>query len=356
MAYRVVQWATGNLGRAAVEGILSHPELELAGAWVSTPAKVGRDVGEVCGIGPVGVTTTGDIEAVLALQPDCVVYAPLIASEDEVVRLLAAGINVVTPLNWFYPRRLEVARIETACRTGGATLHGTGIHPGGMTEQIPLLLSAYSRAITHVRAEEFSDVRTYGAADVIRDIMLFGRTPDDARQSPMVHFLGIGFGQSVDMVADALGVTLDPAKVVHHEVAAATAPIDSPIGTIAPGQVAGQRFTWQGTVRGTPVVTARVNWLMGDEHLDQPWTLGEDGGCYELEITGDPPVKTTIHGIHPDRSMALDHVLRRNPGMVATAMHCVSAIPYVCAAPAGIATYLTLPLMAGRAAAHLTHP
>jgi hypothetical protein len=351
MPYRVIQWATGNLGRAAVEGIVAHPELELVGAWVHSPAKAGRDIGEICGIGPVGVTTTGDIAEVLALAADCVLYAPLLATEGEVVKLLESGKNVVTPLNWFYPARLDVRMLEAACLAGGATLHGTGIHPGGMTEHLPLIMSAYSREITHVRAEEFSDIRTYGAPDVIRDIMLFGRAPEEARASPLVHFLGLGFGQSIDMVADVLGVTLDSRKIVTHEIAAATAPIESPIGTIRPGEVAAQRFTWQGAVDGTPIITARVNWLMGDEHLDRPWSFGEHGACYELEVTGDPPVQMVVHGIHPDRSVSLEQARRRNPGMVATAIHCVSSIPYVCEAAPGIRTYLDLPLVGGRAAA-----
>ncbi len=353
MIYRVIQWATGNVGRAAVEGILSHPELALVGAWVSSPSKAGRDVGDVCGIGPIAVTATNDVAELLALQADCVLYSPLIADEDVVVRLLGSGKNVVTPLNWFYPKGLDVERLEAACRRGRATLHGTGIHPGGMTEYLPLAFSAFSRAITHVRSEEFSDVRTYGAPDVLRDLMLFGRSPEEARKSPLVHFLTIGFAQSIDMVADVLGVRLDTEKIVGHEIAAATAPIASPIGTIRPGEVAGQRFTWQGAVGGTPVITARVNWLMGDAHLDQPWTLGDQGARYELEVTGDPPVRVVIHGIHPGRSDTLERVLRRNPGIVATAMHCVSAIPYVCRAEPGIRTYLDLPPIAGRAAPEL---
>src|SRR6185503_19634948 len=103
-----------------------------------------------------------------------------------VVRMLRSGKNVVTPLGWFFPwGSVDVADVETACREGGVTLHGTGIHPGGITERFPLMLSALSRAITHVRAEEFSDLRTYSAVDVIRDIMLFGKTPEEAAQSPM---------------------------------------------------------------------------------------------------------------------------------------------------------------------------
>ena len=50
MSYRVIQWATGNVGRAAIEGVLAHPDLELVGAFVYSDAKAGRDVGELCGI------------------------------------------------------------------------------------------------------------------------------------------------------------------------------------------------------------------------------------------------------------------------------------------------------------------
>ncbi len=97
------------------------------------------------------------------------------------------------------------------------------------------MISALSGSITRVRAEEFSDIRTYGAPDVIRDWMLFGKTPEEARQSIMAEALGAGFRQSVHMVADELGFDLDPALRTTHEMAVATAPIDSPIGPIAPG-------------------------------------------------------------------------------------------------------------------------
>jgi hypothetical protein len=100
MSYRVIQWATGNVGRAAVEGILSHPELELAACWVSGPAKEGRDVGEICGLGPIGVRATNDVDAILATPADCVLYSPLLPQLDEVVRILESGKNVVTPVGW----------------------------------------------------------------------------------------------------------------------------------------------------------------------------------------------------------------------------------------------------------------
>ena len=347
MTYRVIQWATGGVGRAAIEGILDHPDLELAGAWVHSPAKEGVDLGTLVGRPPVGVRATSDMDALLATEADCVLYSPFMADPDVVAALLGSRKNVVTPLGWFYPPEDERARFDAIATGAGVTLHGTGIHPGGITERFPLVISALSGSVAHVRAEEFSDIRTYGAPDVVRDWMLFGHTPEAARQSIMTAALGTGFGQSVRMVADVLGFDLDPDLRTTHEMAVATAPIDSPIGPIRPGTVAAQRFRWEATVDGAPVVTAAVNWLMGQEDLDPPWRFGPAGERFEVEITGDPSCLTTFTKLHPETVAA---GLVRNPGIVATAMHCVNAIPYVCAAAPGLRTYLDLPPVAGRAA------
>lgn len=349
MSYRVVQWATGNLGRAAIQGIAARPDLELVGVWVHSQDKVGMDAGTLAGIEPLGVRATGDIEEVIALAPDCVVYAPVMANPDEVVRLLDAGIHVVTPLDWFYAEHLDVGALREACDRGGSVLHGTGIHPGGMTERLPLLLSAFSQNITFVASEEFSDCRTYGAPAVLSDIMLFGKTVEEVRNSIMPSILAGGFMQSIDMVADALGFALDGEKTTQHDVWVARAPIETPIGKIMPGRVAAQRFEFQGRVRGEPVISAAVNWYMGTEDIEQGFSIGEGAERYEVRIEGDPPVHVQLHGVHPDGRSTLEEVQKRNPGMVATANHCVSAIPSVCRAQPGIRSYLELPPATGRA-------
>ena len=351
MSLRVIQWATGGVGRAAIEGIVAHPGLELVGCWVHSADKAGRDAGELCGLDPIGVTATNSEDELLGMDADCVMYSPIMADPALVVRILESGKNVVTPLNWFFPGDRDVSLLQQACQSGGCTLHGTGIHPGGITERFPLMVSALSSAITHVRAEEFSDIRTYGAPDVISNIMLFGKTPEEAAASPMATFLGQGFQQSMDMVASELGFDIDPQVSSQHEVAVATRPIDSPMGIIEPGLVAAQRFTWQHTVRGEPVITVRVNWFMGEENLEPAWNFGPEGERFEVEVTGDPSSHVTFHGWHPESIAA---GLLRNPGIVATANHCVSAIPYVCDAAPGIRTYLDLPLIAGRAAPDLS--
>ena len=350
MTYRVIQWATGGVGRASVQGIVSHPELELVGCWVHGEEKEGQDVGALCGTEPLGVAATRDVDALLALEAACVMYSPIMADRKEVVRILESGKNVVTPLGYFYPGTRDVSDLEAACQSGGVTLHGTGIHPGGITERFPLMISALSRDITHVRAEEFSDIRTYGAPYVVGEIMGFGKTPEEAAKSPMLDVLGGGFFESIDMLADELGFALDEERRTKHEVAVATRTIDSPIGPIEPGLVAAQRFTWQGTVRGEPVISVHTNWFMGEEGFDPGWSFGPEGERFEVEITGDPSPKVVFRGWHPE---SIEQGLKRNPGIVATAIHVVSAIPYVCRAEPGIRTYLDLPLVAGRAAAHL---
>ncbi len=351
MPHRVIQWATGNVGKQAIRGVLAHPDLELAGCWVHGEAKDGLDVGEICGVGPVGVAATRDVEGLLASDADCVIYTPLLADPAEVRRIIDAGKNVVTPLGWFFPASVDGAReIDAACKSAGVTLHGTGIHPGGITERFPLMISNLCRDVEHVRAEEFSDIRSYAAEFVVREVMLFGKTVEHARSSPMTDLLGQGFCQSIDMVAHALGIRLDGPPRPTHEMAVATAPIEAPFGVLEKGTVAAQRFTWEGLVNGEPVITVRVNWLMGEENLDPPWSFGVEGERFEIEVRGEPAMEVHFKGLHPHD---IESGLRENPGLIATAMHCVNAVPVVCQAEPGIRTYLDLPFTCGRAHARL---
>jgi len=350
MPYKIIQWATGGIGQASIQGITDHPELELVGCWVHSENKVGQDAGAIAGIAETGVLATNSIDEILALDADCVVYSPVYPSEREVIALLESGKSVVTPTSWFYPfKTTEVDKLQAACIEGQCVLHGTGIHPGGFTERLPLQLTAMQHATRHVRSEEFSDIRTYGAPEVVGEMMMFGKTREEAETSPMGGFLAAGFYQSINMVADSLQLRVDELST-RHEIGLAIAPIDSPIGVIEPGRVAAQRFTWQGLCDGVPVVEAIVNWYMGEENFDQPWSFGAEGVRYEVEVKGDPDLLAVYHGCHPT---TIEAGLERNAGIVVTAMHCVNSIPYICQAEPGIRTYLDLPLMSGRAAPQL---
>ena len=347
--YRVIQWATGGVGRAAIQGVIRHPQLELVGCWVHSDDKHGRDAGELAGEAPIGVAATTDVDALLALDADAVMYSPLLPDDAVVQKILRSGKNVVTPVGWVYPDRQNpaVAAVEAAALEGGVTLHGSGIHPGGITERFPLMVSSLSSAISHVRAEEFSDIRTYNAPFVVREVMGFGLTPEQAMGGPMAALLEGGFKASVRMITDELGFAAEPRIRSTQDVAIAVRGTDELIVPMEAGTVAARRFRWEAIVDDRPVVTAAVNWLMCEVELDPPWTLGPDGERFEVEITGDPTVSLTFKGLQPE---TVAEGLIRNPGVVATANHCISAIPYVCEAGPGIKTYLDLPLIAGRAA------
>ncbi|HVN51849.1 MAG TPA: hypothetical protein VMT43_10475, partial [Acidimicrobiales bacterium] len=134
MTYRVVQWATGNIGRRSLQAVIGHPQLELVGVHVHSPGKVGLDAGGLCGLDPTGVLATGSIDDVLALAPDCVLYMPQGCDVREVARLLAAGANVVTTRGEFHhPGSMPAGvrdEIEAACADGGSSIHSTGSSPG----------------------------------------------------------------------------------------------------------------------------------------------------------------------------------------------------------------------------------
>ncbi|MCH9642476.1 MAG: dihydrodipicolinate reductase [Actinomycetia bacterium] len=345
MALRVVQWATGGVGVAAVKAVLEHPELELVGCWVHSPAKAGRDVGQIVGTDPLGVTATDSTDEILALNADAVIYTPLMAKPDEVAALLRSGKNVVTPVGWLYPSERSGAPLRDAALQGNATLHGTGIAPGGISEKFPLMLSAMSTGVTFVRAEEYSDLRTYEAPDVLRHVMGFGEAPDRALTGPMQKMLNAGFIQAVRMCVDQLGFATDPQVRASQEVAVATEVINSPMGRIEPGQVAGRKFHWEALSGGEVVVRVTVNWLMGEEDLDPAWSFGPEGQRYEIEVHGNPDFTVSVKGFQSEvGGQGPEH------GVVGTAAHCVNSVPAVCAAPPGIATYLDLPLISGKAA------
>ena len=186
---RVIQWATGTVGRHAIAAILAHPELELVGARVYSPDKAGRDVGELCGLGRTGVVATASSEEVLALEADCVLYAAQgemnpAAALDDICRLLASGKNVVSTAvtGLIYPKSLGaavVARLEEACRAGQASFHGTGIEPGWAAEVAAAHdVRAVRVAIDSIRVQELLDYSSYPSAPMLVDIMGFGRAPD----------------------------------------------------------------------------------------------------------------------------------------------------------------------------------
>src|SRR5262245_29314182 len=336
MTIRVVQWTTGNVGKQSAIAIARNPALELVGCYAWSPDKVGRDVGVLCGLDPVGVSATNDVDALLALHPDCVVYNPMWPSIDELVRCLEAGVDVVTTAAFINGRRLgpDRKRLVDACERGGSSLLGTGINPG-FAELLALVVAGISERIDKITVSETAHTAGYDSPDTERPAG-FGRPIDDPNLPAMTAEGTAVFGEAVAMVADALGVELDDI-VCEADYAKTTTDLDLGSWQIAAGCVAGVAASWQGRVGGRTLIELNVRWKKAPT-LEPDWQI-QDG--YVIEVQGLPTVRATLQFLPPPdfiqqaKSLADFMVL----GHIMTAMPAINAIPSVVAAPPGIVSY-----------------
>jgi hypothetical protein len=339
MVIRVVQWTTGNVGRLSVRAVVANPALELVGCYAWSADKVGRDAGELCGIEPVGVSATDDAEALLALRPDCVVYNPMWQDVDELVRILGAGVNVVSTAAFITGAGLgsDCDRIAEACARGGASMFGTGVSPG-FAELLAIVAAGICERVDKVTVREEADTTFYDspATELLAG---FGRPIDDPGLPAMTAEGTAVFGEAVALVGDALGVELDEI-VCEAEYAQTTADLVMESWTIPAGCVAGLAASWQGRVGGRTVVDLNVRWKKG-QTLEPNWPI-EDG--WTITVDGLPTVRTRVDFLPPPDFEATTMAEFMVIGHIMTAMPAVNAIPRVVAAPPGIVTYTDLPL------------
>lgn len=339
MTIRVVQWTTGNVGKQSVKAVATHPDLELVGCYAWSDEKVGRDAGELCGIALVGVAATNDVDALLALQPDCVVYNPMWRDVDEMVRILESGANVVSTAAFITGHALgaDRDRIEEACRRGGSSMFGSGISPG-FVELFALVAAGACDRVDKVTVVEEADTTAYDSPDT--EIAAgFGRPIDDPDLQTMTATGTAVFGEAVRMIGDALGVELDEVRC-ESEYAQTTADLDLGSWTIAAGCVAGVYARWLGLVGDRAVVELSMRWKKGAT-LEPDWQVGMG---HTITIDGRPTIQTSITFLPPadfeattmEEFMVLGHIM--------TAVPAINAIPGVVAAPPGIVTYTDLPL------------
>jgi hypothetical protein len=349
MTYRVAQWGTGNVGKLAVRGILEHPDLELVGLLVHSAEKAGKDAGEIAGIDAVGVTATNDPADILTLGADCVSYmATGDLRPDEAVadmsRVLEAGTNVVStsvvPL--VYPPSAPARYrdpLEAACKAGGVSCFTSGIDPGFANDLVPFAFLGACERVDSVRVMEILDYSTYDQADVLFDIMGFGKPLEELPLLLQPGILGLAWGCTVSVLAAGLGAELDDIREVHERVPAAR-DYTTPLGTVAAGTTGGMRFEVQGIVGGEPrIVLEHVTRINGEVAPEWPNLPGQGG--YRVDIEGNPALHCQFHFEGEDG----DH---NTGGLTATAMRCLNAIPAVCDADPGLLSVLDLPLVTGR--------
>jgi len=334
--YRVVQWATGNIGLRSLRTVIEHPDLELVGLYVYSDAKAGRDAGELCGLPSTGIIATRDIDAIVALEADCVLHMAERLDLDVICRLLESGANVVSTRSEFHrPASMDPemrARIEAACRIGRATIHSTGSSPGFITEVMPLVLTSIQRRLDCYTIDEFADMSLRDSPEMIFDYLRFGHDPSTFDSSRSASYQRASFGGSLHLVADALGLPLDSMDS-SREVAIARKTEEIAAGRIEAGTIAAQRLEIAGLRNGKPLLRFRANWYVTRD-IEPEWTLRETG--WRVQVEGDAPLDVGI-----TFPVAQADYAATSPGY--TAHRPVNAIPYVVAAEPGMCTTVDLP-------------
>jgi hypothetical protein len=342
-SYRVVQWSTGNIGSRALGILLDRDDFDVVGVHAYGSDKVGRDAGALADRGPIGITATDDVDALIGLAPDCVNYMPRVIDHELVGRMLRAGINVVTTGDFLTGthHRAERAALEAAAHDGGATFLGTGFEPGFINVVAGFLTGA-CRRVRHVKLVETLDCTTYPVQDVWK-VLGFGKPARQrvTRIDPDTQRYGLGYFETLDMIADMLGAELD-AKEAFVENAVLTGDLKLDWVEYAAGTVGGQRRTYRGHRNGRAVVELAICWTMSDDALDPQW---DDPKGFSVVIDGEPYIDATIRFGRPGQDVMT--VL-----MDSTAVAAVNAIPFVCDARPGVMTPIDLPIRGSRGALH----
>jgi hypothetical protein len=355
MAIRVAHVGTGNVGGLALAELITNPQFELTGVCVSTPEKVGKDAGELCGVGlepgtVTGVAAVGDLDAMLATKPECVVYCAmgdtrLPDAMADVMRILAAGINVVgsSPGLLQYPWGVMpdkyIARVEDAAQQGKSSIFITGVDPGFINDLIPFALAGTCQYIEQVRCMEIADYATYDGAEVMH-YMGFGRPLDEVPMLLQPGILSIAWGTAIRQLAAGLGIEVDEITESYQREPAPE-DFDIAVGRVSKGTMAALQFEIRGMASGRPaIVIEHITRLRPDLRPDWPQPAS-GGGSYRVEITGEPSYAVDI----VPSSRKGDH---NHAAIVGAAGRIVNAIPAVIAAPPGIRTTLDLPLATGK--------
>jgi hypothetical protein len=338
---RVVVWGTGNVGRPALRAILSHRDLELVGLVVSNPEKEGKDAAALAGLDrPTGVIATRDWKSVLASGCDAVVYAatadtrPLEAFED-VMACLKAGANVVTtslylllykqsaPAEW-------VAAIDQATAQNGASVMVSGVDPGWAMDALPVFVAGVGAGITEIRCQEIFNYAHYDAPDVVRHVIGFGGSMEELPMMLQDFSLKMVWEPMVCAIGDGLGLPVDEVTT-FVERRPLERDVDVPgMGVFKAGGQGAFRFEVRGHHKGKALyIMEHITRI--DNSCAPDWPYPPKGeGVHRLLIKGDPDIEIAVHGHdHYDPGPAAG-------GNAIAANRLVNAIPYVCAAPAGI--------------------
>jgi hypothetical protein len=295
--------------------------------------KAGKDVGEIIGADPIGITTVGSLEEALKLEADVVLYNAPFERYDEILQILAAGMNVITPSGSFFPKsRPEHDDLAAACEKGQTTLLGTGVNPGFAGDVLPLVASSLCARVRSVHVQEIGNLSGWDPF-MLTEVMKFGKKVEELeKDAAYFDLMTNSFQQSCRLLAEGLGFEVDE---VATQPGFARAKIDLLDGKVKAGTVGGIHLRGSVISKGKPVVTEDLMWRLSDD-LDPAWAIDPDAGEWQVTINGDPTVKIGA-SLSGGASQA-------GSGVLATAARMVNSIHDVCSAQPGLLTAATAPM------------
>jgi 4-hydroxy-tetrahydrodipicolinate reductase len=343
---RVIVWGPGGLGAVALWETTRLPEFELVGCRAYSEAKVGKDVGELIGVDPTGVIATDDVEALLALDVDCVLFTPRdfgnFNTDDELLQILSAGKNVVTPLPYhnahLYRDQEFNDRLAAACRDGGSTFHASGIDPDLISDRVVTALTGLCTEIKHVKLREIWDVDHVEAP--LLGLVGYATPPEEAAATGLADGISRNFLHAIARTFEQeLGVTYDRVEEDHDYIAAhkdvEITHLKIPKGTV--GRVTHSVRGFIDAVGEEPFFTIEYNWVAGTEMIPDGIAPGQ---YWVAEIEGTPSVKMVIDlrtSLAPDAPRFYTKgTLQTEPGYHGTIAPCLQAIPLIVAAEPGV--------------------
>lgn len=329
---KVIQWYTGDIACHQVRFIHACPTMALVGAFVYHDEKVGRDVGDIAGIDPIGVIASNDIEAMLALEADCVLYNPPHERYDEIIQILASGKNVISIMSGWNPKKWDCyPEIQRACEQGQSSLYGTGLNPG-LSYELAILGSSVCTDVDSIYIKTCEPQASL--SDVFLTMFGFGRTEQDLRNNENGAFAIFNNLLSItDLIAEKLELPHDGNDFVW-EFEPATKDYEEKI-TIKKGTMAGVLVKAMTTNGDVPVVTIELRFLLDDDYVSTEFLAGRPKqGWIEVDVRGTPGSRLT-HEVYMDEDVI---------GTWSTGTRAINAIPFVVDAAPGLLSALDLPL------------
>lgn len=337
MTYRVIQWATGGMGKNTLRAVIDHPAMQLAGVYVYSGGKSGQDAGAIARRPDTGVLATNNIEEILALDADVVIHAarisPPYGSHDaDLIRLLESGKNVISINGFTHPKHWggeRLAALEAACKKGNSSLTGAGLNPGFVGEQLATVATGVCSAVDHIEIVESVSCLPVRNSDYVFKALGFGANPADAHPNdpswgPAASLNGM-YEEVLAAMADHLHMKLEKV-VTEHQAFAATRDIEAVAGLIPKGTVGHYQWRWRGMVGGKPRLTMTIHWYMETAHLDD-----DEPPLWTVRIEGQPGINMRV-----ELEKRAGDTSPTSAEQIAVAGTVINAIPIVCNAAPGV--------------------